>query len=198
MNIHLWGRFNGFINKFGYHDGTQKYLGRKVLFHYRINACVEMLKWHATHHSKAEKLNFVLRKRKCSLDNSCGLILKSGCHAENPWKHDIFILMRYLGTRRCHDGSQNFLKRKFETSAALKWRVTRVFWIGGTKIIQKKQKDAKIKAPGLYIFLWRAKKKMILLPAVTPAKSCTQCEDSKTMGSLIIFNSIKTKSKRLM
>ena len=43
-------------------------------------------------------------------------------------KHDIFILRRYLGTTRCHDGTQNFLKRKFDTSA-LKWRVTRAFWI---------------------------------------------------------------------
>ena len=37
-------------------------------------------------------------------------------------KHDIFILRRYLGTTRCHDGTQTFIKRKFDTST-LKWRV---------------------------------------------------------------------------
>ena len=41
-------------------------------------------------------------------------------------KHDISILEHYLGSRRFHDGTQNFLKRKFDT-LALKWRVTRVF-----------------------------------------------------------------------
>ena len=49
-------------------------------------------------------------------------------------KHDIFILRRYLGTTRCHDGTQNFLliMRKFDTST-LKLRVTRVFWIAKLK-----------------------------------------------------------------
>ena len=56
-------------------------------------------------------------------------------------KHDIF-LRRYLGTTRCHDGTQNFLKRKFDTSA-LKWRVTRVCWIAKTEIISKNKRTPK-------------------------------------------------------
>ena len=59
---------------------------RITIFHFKINPCVEMIKWLATRHSKAEKLNFVPRKYKCSLGNSRGLIEKSGYHAENPWK----------------------------------------------------------------------------------------------------------------
>ena len=56
-------------------------------------------------------------------------------------KHDIFILRRYLGTTRCHDGTQNFLKRKFDTSA-FKWRVTRVFCIVRTEIISKNKRTS--------------------------------------------------------
>ena len=66
-------------------------------------------------------------------------------------KHDIFILRRYLGTTRCHDGTQNFLKRKFDTSA-LKWRVTRVFWIARTEIISKNKRTPH-KVTGLYFCL---------------------------------------------
>ena len=70
---------------------------RITIFHFRINPCVEMLKWRATRHSKAEKLNFVLRKCKCSLGNSSGLILKSGYHAENPWKTRHFYVEALFG-----------------------------------------------------------------------------------------------------
>ena len=70
---------------------------RITIFHSRINPCVEMLKWRATRHSKAEKLNFVLRKCKCSLGNSRGLILKSGYHAENPWKTRYFYFEALFG-----------------------------------------------------------------------------------------------------
>ena len=151
----MWGRFNTFINKFGYHNGTQKYLGMKVwdlsflalylkrfifleakiktlsnckifdefysklgyfscsleknthkfgmtIIHFKINPCVKMLKWRATRHSKAEKLNFVLRKCKCSLGNSRWLISKSGYHAENPWKTRYFYFEALFGY---HKGS---------------------------------------------------------------------------------------------
>ena len=57
-------------------------------------------------------------------------------------KRDIFILRRYLGTTRCHNDTQNFLKRKFDTSA-LKWRVTRVCWIAKTEIISKNKRTPK-------------------------------------------------------
>ena len=63
-------------------------------------------------------------------------------------KHDIFILRRYLGTIRCHDGTQNFLKRKFDTSA-LKRRVARVFWIARTELIPQNKRTPN-KVSGLY------------------------------------------------
>ena len=79
--------FAEFYSKLGYFScslekNTHKF--RMTIFHFKINPCVKMLKWRATRHSKAEKLNFVLRKCKCSLGNSRWLILKSGYHAENP------------------------------------------------------------------------------------------------------------------
>ena len=70
---------------------------RITIFHFRINPCVEMLKWRATRPSKAEKLNFVLRKCKCSLGNTRGLILKSGYHAENAWKTRHFYFEALFG-----------------------------------------------------------------------------------------------------
>ena len=76
-------------------------------------------------------------------------------------KHDIFILRRYLGTTRCHDGTQNFLKRKFDTSA-LKWHVARVFWIIRTKIISK-NKRTPLKVSGLYCTLLPNSTQLILL-----------------------------------
>ena len=63
-------------------------------------------------------------------------------------KHDIFILGRYLGTTGCHDGTQNFLKIKFDTSA-LKWRVARVFGTARTEITSKNKRTPH-KVSGLY------------------------------------------------
>ena len=54
-------------------------------------------------------------------------------------KHDIFILRRYLGTTRGHDGTQKFFKKKFDTSA-LKWRLARIFWIARTWISSKNKR----------------------------------------------------------
>ena len=65
-------------------------------------------------------------------------------------KRDIFILRRYLGTTRGHDGTQMFFKRKFDTSA-LKWRVARIFWIARTEIISKNKRTPN-KVTGLYTF----------------------------------------------
>ena len=41
-------------------------------------------------------------------------------------KREMFILRRYLGTARGEDGTQNFIKWKFDTSAS-KWRVAHIF-----------------------------------------------------------------------
>ena len=158
---YLWGRFNDFINKSGYHDGGQKYFGKKVwdlsfltpylkslhhfwsenenafkiqdfwrisleknthkfrmmIFHFRINSCIEMLKWRATRHLKAENLNFVPQKCECPLGKNHGLILNFGTMRKTLEKHDILILRCYFGTTRCHDGTQDFLKKTFDTSA---------------------------------------------------------------------------------
>ena len=54
---------------------------RMAIFYFRINSCVETLKWRATRHSKDENRNFVPRKCEC---DSGGLISNSGYHAENP------------------------------------------------------------------------------------------------------------------
>ena len=84
---------------------------RMVIFYFRINSCVETLKWRAIRHSKAENRNFVPRKCECPLGNIRGLLLNMCTTQKTLEKHEIFILMRYLGTRRCHDGTQNFLKK---------------------------------------------------------------------------------------
>ena len=67
-------------------------------------------------------------------------------------KHDIFISKRYLGTTRCHDGTQNFLKQKFDT-LALKWRVARIFLISTTQIISKNKRTPN-KLSGLYYYIF--------------------------------------------
>ena len=89
---------------------------------------------------QAEKLMFLLRKRKCLLDSR-----REGYHTEKP-ENTIFYFdnSMYLDTTRCHDGTQTFLKRKFDTSA-LKWRVTRFFWKARKKLFRKTnfKKDAK-------------------------------------------------------
>ena len=71
-----------------------------------------MLKWRATRHSKAEKLNFVLQKCKCSLGNSRWLILKSGYHAENPWKTRYFYFEALFGYHKVSWWYPKFSQKK--------------------------------------------------------------------------------------
>ena len=85
---------------------------KTTTFHFRINPCVEMLKWRATRHSKAEKLNFVLRKCKCSLGNSRWLILKYGYHAENAWKTRYFYFEALFGYHKMSWWYQKFSQKK--------------------------------------------------------------------------------------
>ena len=66
-----------------------------------------------------------------------------------PLKNKHFYFEILLGYHKVSWWYPNFLKRKFDTSA-LKWRVTRVFWIIGTKIIWKNKRTPK-KVPELYV-----------------------------------------------
>ena len=98
---------------------------------------------------ETQPLNFVLRKCKCSLGNSRGLLKKSGYHAENPWKTRHFYFDALFGYHKVSWWYPKFSQEKFDTSA-LKWRVARVFWIARTEIISK-NKRTPLKVSGLYI-----------------------------------------------
>ena len=108
---------------------------RMAIFCFRISSCVETLIWRATCHSKAENRNFVPRKCECPLGNSSGLILKSGYHAENSWGTRHFYFDALFGHQKMSWWYPKFSQEKVQDFSPLKWRVTRVFWIGGTKMI---------------------------------------------------------------
>ena len=122
---------------------------RITIFHFRINPCVEMLKWRATRHSKAEKLNFVLRKCTCSLGNNRGLILTFGYHAENPWKTRHFYFEALFGYHKVSWWYPKFSQEKV-WYFSFKMTCRTFFWIARTEIISKNKRTPN-KVSGLYV-----------------------------------------------
>ena len=70
-----------------------------------------------------------------------------GTMRETLEKSGIFILRRYLGTTRGHDGTQKFFKRKFDTSAAEN-DVSHVFFGLLERKLFRKRKGRQIKLQG--------------------------------------------------